>query len=291
MELHHLRTFVIVADEASVTKAAQRLFMTPPTISGHVKALEDELGVTLFERTPRGMKLTEKGYLLKEKAENTLFAAQDLVNHATDLQTNLIGEVKVGVNASPNFLQLGALAAALDSSVPGVTLNLMPSASGKIVDALLHKRLDVGFVFGDVVSAEISTIPLATTNLHIALPPAHTTESTLITWQAVAQLPWIYTEYSCPFQTVADQLFAQHALEITRKITSNDEQTRLDLVKAGIGASLLLADECQSAIDGGDVVIWQRNVAQLPLQLAYLAIRQTEPLLAPIITTIETLWT
>ena len=40
MELHHLRTFVIVADESSVTKAAQRLFMTPPTISGHIRALE-----------------------------------------------------------------------------------------------------------------------------------------------------------------------------------------------------------------------------------------------------------
>ncbi len=57
MELHHLRTFVAVAEESSVTQAALRLYMTPPTVSGHVKALEDELGVALFERTARGMTL------------------------------------------------------------------------------------------------------------------------------------------------------------------------------------------------------------------------------------------
>ena len=91
MELTHLRTFIAVAKEENLTRAARRLFMTPPAVSAHIKALEQELQVTLFERTSRGMQLTEKGKILREKAENTLASAQDLVNYATDLNDHLLG--------------------------------------------------------------------------------------------------------------------------------------------------------------------------------------------------------
>ncbi|MCP5237554.1 MAG: LysR family transcriptional regulator [Zoogloeaceae bacterium] len=53
MELYHLRTFVTVAEEGHLTRASERLFTSQPAVSAHIKALEEELGVTLFERTPR----------------------------------------------------------------------------------------------------------------------------------------------------------------------------------------------------------------------------------------------
>lgn len=72
MELNYLQTFVVVAEEKTITHAAQRLFTTPSSISVHIKNLEEELGVQLFVRTPRGMQITEKGQILLEKARHTL---------------------------------------------------------------------------------------------------------------------------------------------------------------------------------------------------------------------------
>ena len=60
MEIYQLRTLLAVAREGSITRAFERLFLSQPAISAHIKAMEDELGIALFERTPRGMSLTAK---------------------------------------------------------------------------------------------------------------------------------------------------------------------------------------------------------------------------------------
>ena len=77
MELYHLKTFVTVAEEGHLTRAAERLFTSQPAISAHIKALEEELGVTLFERTPKGMQLSPAGAQLLAQAQRTLAAAGD----------------------------------------------------------------------------------------------------------------------------------------------------------------------------------------------------------------------
>src|ERR1700730_1893012 len=106
MELYQLRTFLIVAEEGSITRAAKRLFTTPPSISAHIKMLEDEWSVILFRRTAKGMEITEKGEILRTKAEATLLAAQDLSNHATELLECLMGSLRIGLTASATFLRI-----------------------------------------------------------------------------------------------------------------------------------------------------------------------------------------
>ncbi|HEY5961824.1 MAG TPA: LysR family transcriptional regulator, partial [Polyangiaceae bacterium] len=78
MELYQLKTFLVIARTGNLTRAASELHASQPTVSGQLKALEDELGLTLFERTTRGMKLTEAGNRLRNKA-------QELTDLATEL--------------------------------------------------------------------------------------------------------------------------------------------------------------------------------------------------------------
>ncbi|HEY1407941.1 MAG TPA: LysR family transcriptional regulator, partial [Promineifilum sp.] len=68
MEIYQLRTFVTVARESSITRAWELLFLSQPAVSAHIKAMEDELGLVLFDRTPRGMGLTSHGVKLLAKA-------------------------------------------------------------------------------------------------------------------------------------------------------------------------------------------------------------------------------
>lgn len=290
MELHHLRTFVIVADEGSVTKAAQRLFMTPPTISGHIRVLEEELNVVLFERTSRGMKLTEKGSLLREKAEKTLLAAQDFVNHATELQTDLIGEVRLGLNASPQYLRVFSMTQQLIDSCPGISIQLVNDSTGKIMEQLLSGTLDMGFIFGEAESPLLTTQLLSDVELFIAVPSTFVQSDSELTWNDLALLPWIYTDYYCPFQNSMEQIFADHGLEPKHKVLSNDEETRLNLVRSGVGASLLMKEMSLDAIRDGEVVAYPHTAVSLPLQLAYRADKANNPLLQPVVQTILDVW-
>src|SRR5215470_18085481 len=161
MELHHLRTFVIVAEEKNVTRAARRLYMTPPAVSAHIKALEEELNVTLFVRTSQGMHITDKGELLRAKAEQTLRAAQDLVNHATQMQAYLMGKLAIGLNTSPAFLRVADIVIQMNAQCPGIELAFSSSVSGKIIDSLQRGDLDVGFIFAASPVESIVTRRLA----------------------------------------------------------------------------------------------------------------------------------
>ena len=83
MDLHHLRTFVAVAEENHLTRAAERLFVSQPAVSSHIKALEGELGVVLFHRTPKGMILSREGEKLLGRVRRILDDAESLLGAAT----------------------------------------------------------------------------------------------------------------------------------------------------------------------------------------------------------------
>jgi DNA-binding transcriptional LysR family regulator len=78
MELDQLKAFIIVAEEKNITKASERLFITQPALSTKLKLLEDELQVELFNRTPKGMELTETGEILTIEAKKIVDAAEQL---------------------------------------------------------------------------------------------------------------------------------------------------------------------------------------------------------------------
>jgi DNA-binding transcriptional LysR family regulator len=94
MEIYQLKTFVTVAKLAHLTRAAERLHLTQPAVSKQIKALEEELGVTLFERTPTGVVLTKSGRSLLQLAEQTMESAFDLMREAKRLRTDLVGTIR-----------------------------------------------------------------------------------------------------------------------------------------------------------------------------------------------------
>src|SRR5258706_15199708 len=82
MDFRHLRAFIAVAEESSVTKAAARLHISQPPLSRHIRQLEEELGITLFVRHRQGVRLTEAGASLLEKAKVLAAAASDFYETA-----------------------------------------------------------------------------------------------------------------------------------------------------------------------------------------------------------------
>ncbi len=288
MEFYQLRSFVVVAEECSITQAAKRLYTTPPSVSAHIKALEEELGICLFERLSSGMKLTPKGDVIRKKAEATLRAAQDVVNYATEIQSHLMGALCVGINASARFLRIPEMIMRMQEKHPGMELIVVNSSSGQILSALKSHKLDVGYIFGPVVDTQITSHFLCNTELVIAAPPDWEETVEKADWKKLATLPWIDTSYEdCPFQLKLNDIFRSKGLSYVKAARSADETTRRDLVVAGAGLSLLLKQEAEEN-DSKPVRIVATEPFDCPLHIAYLTDQTTNPLISKLVEIIRT---
>src|SRR3954469_11308240 len=105
MELRHLRYFVAVAEERSITRAAERLWIAQPGLSTQMRRLEAELGIQLLERHTRGVELTPTGELFLERARATLTAADAARATGAGLEAGLAGTIRLGIaiEASGSF--------------------------------------------------------------------------------------------------------------------------------------------------------------------------------------------
>jgi DNA-binding transcriptional LysR family regulator len=279
MELYQLQTFVIVAEEGNLTRAARRLYTTPSTISMHIKALEEELGVQLFVRSNQGMAITAKGQQILDKARGTLRAAQDLVNHATDIQATLVGQVSIGLCSASPYLKIPQLIQQLRDDYPGIDLLLDQSTTVQITESIVTDRLDMGFVYGTVTHPLLEARHLTQTELVVVMPSAWPTDFDPSDWHALAARPWISPLMSCPFQSAVDEHLAKHGLSCNHHVHLDDDRGRYDLVKAGLGLSLLERYAAEQGVAEGAVSIAPVDPLPIDLSLVYRAHERNQPLL------------
>src|SRR3954447_1329803 len=103
MDLRRLRYLVTVAEEGHITRAAERLGIQRPPLTRQIRSLEDELGVRLFERLPRGVKPTEAGRAVVEEARGILARAERLADVAQRAARGERGHLAIGVTSSGAF--------------------------------------------------------------------------------------------------------------------------------------------------------------------------------------------
>jgi DNA-binding transcriptional LysR family regulator len=174
IELRHLQTFVVVAEELHFTRAAERLHMAQPPLSNTIKQLEQELGARLFERTTRRVRLTGAGEVYLVHARNAL---AELDRGRESVLMALGGErgrIGVGLTGITTGRLLSRLARSYRARYPHVQLDLHPEAfSGPQEDALLDNRIDVGFLRHNVSSGLLASRPLFEEQLVATLPEQH----------------------------------------------------------------------------------------------------------------------
>jgi DNA-binding transcriptional LysR family regulator len=147
MELRHLRYFVAVAEELHVTRAAARLGIAQPPLTQQIKALEQELGVLLFDRSGRGVTLTSAGLSFLDDARRILAQVAQAGVRARDAAVGRLGRLRVGFTESASFHPLVTRAfRAFQAAYPEVELSLIEQPSTELVAALAAEALDCAFV-------------------------------------------------------------------------------------------------------------------------------------------------
>ncbi|WP_265516805.1 LysR substrate-binding domain-containing protein [Nitratireductor luteus] len=146
MELRHLRYFVAVAEEGSITRAAERLGIQQPPLGQQLKALEAELGVQLFDRAPKRIALNAAGRVFLEEARAILSRAQEAVDHVRRFNIGESGTLSVGFTSSASLHALTPrVLGSFRQSFPLVQIAVEESETYELVLALQNNRIDVAF--------------------------------------------------------------------------------------------------------------------------------------------------
>jgi DNA-binding transcriptional LysR family regulator len=290
MELHQLRSFVAVAESGNLTRAAERLHLSQPAVSAHIKALEDHLDVLLFDRTPSGMVPTAAGKTLLHEAQQVIAAAQHLRSRALALRGQVVGHLRLGTLADPSYLRLGDLLARSFERHPLVSIELHHEVTGEAFDKVRDGELDASFYYGDRTHPSVAAVPMREIAFRVAAPAAWRDRVEHADWEAIAALPWITTPAISSHFALATSLFHTHGVEPTTLVEADNESVIRSLVAAGIGLALVREDLGIADAAAGSICLW--SDVRLATTLAFLFPRERghEPALGAIAGLVADIW-
>jgi len=291
MELYQLRTFAAVAEEGHLTRAAERLHLSQPAVSGHVKALEQELDVRLFERAATGMVLTEAGRQLLAHALRVLSAADGVKRAALQLHGEVAGLLHVGTVTDPVDNRLGAVLSAAVQRHPLLRLELHQTMSGTALESVREGGLDATFYFGDAPSAPLLSLPLRQLIYRVAAPAAWAARVRNAEWREIAGMPWIRTPTLSTHTRLASQLFAARGEQVPEPAALADDETVItSLVVAGLGIALVRDEVARARAADGELVVWPGVAIETTLWFVYPAARVEEPAIAALVSLVRDAW-
>lgn len=173
MELRHLRYFLKAAELQNFTLASAQLHITQPTLSHQIHQLEAELGVRLFIRVGRNVRLTAEGSAYLAHANRVLREVELGQSALYDLQDLKIGQLNIGVLSSFGTFSLPPILADFHTSHPGVKISVSRLRSRDIEDGLLNGKLDFGVANTPVISDQICAEPLLSDPLALIVGNHH----------------------------------------------------------------------------------------------------------------------
>jgi DNA-binding transcriptional LysR family regulator len=173
VELRHLRYFIAVAEELNFSRAAQRMHMAQPPLSAAIRQLERELGVDLFARTTREVKLTDAGRAFLNGARRTLADAERAAADAKRAAAGELGRLRIAYSWSTRFDTLPALGRAFRAGHPGVELLSQEMWNARMPPAFGNGSIDVALSLCPEIAAELELAPIRKERLVVLLPAAH----------------------------------------------------------------------------------------------------------------------
>lgn len=169
-ELHRLRQFVAVAEELHVGRAAVRLGISQPPLSMQIRRMEEDIGVALFHRENRRLRLTEAGAVLLEQARQTLAQADRAIDLTRRAGLGEAGHLRIGFISTAGYSFLPTLLRRFQENFPEIALSLREMTTDAQLRAFARSELDAGFVLEPVSAKDIATLHVHSEDLVAALP-------------------------------------------------------------------------------------------------------------------------
>ncbi|MFB3885768.1 MAG: selenium metabolism-associated LysR family transcriptional regulator [Thermodesulfobacteriota bacterium] len=173
IDFQHLETFCRVAELKSFSKAADDLFLTQPTISGHILSLERSLSLRLFDRTGREVRLTKSGEVFLQYALKILSARKSLLNALAEYSQGIRGELSLGASTIPGEYLLPKLMGYFKKDHPHFTLSLKIADTKEIVKWVLQGDVEFGMIGGKISLPSLHYERYEEDEIIVVAPPGH----------------------------------------------------------------------------------------------------------------------
>lgn len=234
MEFSQLRIFQAVAEEGSITRAAERLHRVPSNLSTRLKQLEEQLGVDLFLRERQRLQLSPAGKVLLDYAIK-LFALHDEA-HAAVQGGQPAGDFVLGTMYSTAAIHLPDLLAGYHRTYPAVNLQVQSAPSGELLEGLLTGRLDAALVDGPLELAGLDGVPLCDERLVLITEADHPPVRSALDVQGRSVFTF---RQGCSYRMRLEAWFAHDHAAMGRAMEIESYQGMLACVIAGSGVALM----------------------------------------------------
>lgn len=293
MELYQLRTFTAVAHERHLTRAAERLHISQPAVSGQIKALEQAFGVRLFERTSSGMQLTPAGRELLGYAQHVIAGAEELRRAAARLAggEGVAGRVRIGTVSDPATNRLGDLLALATQRHPALELELLHEVSGAALEAVRQGELDASFYYGAAPGEGFVAVPLRELVYRVVAPAAWMPRVCAANLHDLAALPWVLTPPISSHHALTHRLFAERSVTPPQRHVAADNETVIaSLVVSGVGVSLMREEAALAREGAGEICVWPHGRLATTLWFVARDDRAEDPLVGAVLDLVQSLW-
>ena len=253
MELQQLRIFLAVAEELHFGRAAERLHMAQPPVSRNVGNLEKELGVRLFDRNTRNVRLTAAGSALVESAREILAAAERARDVVVSAEAGDRGRVEIAFAGASTYGLVGELARELRRRHPGITPGLhSQNFAQPALERVLSGEMDIGLGRWDFLPAGVESRVVQREELVLAVPATHDLAGEeSVEMAQFSEEPFV-TLPAHAGSVLRDRLHRlAHGARFEPQIVqvAPDTWTALALVGAGVGSTLTLSSVQQNVTD------------------------------------------
>lgn len=289
MDITQLRAFVTVAHESNLTRAAEKLHVTQPAVSLQIKSLQANLNLQLFTRTPNGMLLTDDGAKLLPYAERVLASFAEFRQGADALQSTLSGKVAIGTILDPEFIRLGSFLKRLVETHTQLSTDLRHGMSGWVAQQVKAGALDLGYYLG-TPGKEFHSQTLTQFTYCVVAPQGWKARVSGKDWPALAKLPWIWTPPESAHNRLLGKIFSQFKLTPNKVALVDQEPSMLNLVKSGVGLSLVRESIALREAHAHGLVIADQVSLAMELSFICLSKRKNEPVISTIFSIMNSLW-
>ena len=288
-DLVQLRTFVAVAEEQHLTRAAERLHISQSAASAHVRAIEEQLGTQLFVRTNRSLELTRAGHLLAQKAKLLLAEEAQFTSFARELQGKIEGRLVVGTSSEPGT-KIGEILTRLRTRHPLVSVDLFARQSSGSRQGLMTGELDVAVMLGRPLEPAFTFYELTRVPYRVAGPIAWKSKIDGADLAELARLPWLTPNASSAYSAMLYDLFGSKGLELNSVVRFDNSSVGRNALRAGAGMMLLREDHALDGETESDLAVSAIARTDVPLSLAHQSGRKGDPLIQAFIDATRVSW-
>lgn len=290
MDILRIRSFVTVARLGNVTRASETLHVTQPAVTGHIKTMEQELGVALFRRTPGRIELTKAGEALLPDAEKVLADFNLLLSHAKAIKGEVTGSLNFALVDDVEFLRIGNFIRGLRAAFPLLQLKTTNCSSEEVIERVISAKCDGGFCIVDKVPPELSAVRLRTVNYVVLAPAALAEPLGKAGWRDVAALPWISPPNRSHVRTIQNAMFANQGVMPNVVIECDHLSAIEGMVRSGLGLALMREEVATSMAADGDYFIWPHVNLATQLVFVFRTSEESSPATIGMISVLKRCW-